>query len=544
MLFTDNFDYQDIRADFLCGVLGSEILGNKIFTHVISGGYAARVRDMRTYDSVSRDVIHRWTFPMVPEVNLFAPTTYKFNRHNIYREDNVQLVRTAKLLEDTVVGAGCTLGANSVVKSTVLGRNCSIGANVSISDSYIFGDCIIEDGVEVERAIICNGAHLKKGAKIEAGAVISFGVVIGEGFTVKSHTYLTMKTIGDDGVESDDEDEEVQWNEEEVGVGGAGMVYVGQCDDSEDDEDEPNNTTLHRVNSMAPDLAALSLTLHSDEDTDSEDGFETEDDALGEIIEGEDETKESAPDANIEHFYSEMRETLQRGINDNLEVDAVVLELASLKLSHDAFLSDYSAAALLTLLTACGVPDPSAITEAFKPTKKVVTEITAKMSHWGLMLLKYGKQVQDQIFIIHGIHAHRNTWLPLLLFSFFRSLAFSSMGTHSKRCDVGGSQVLHHFHQFYPCCAGIEIVCSKNNFALKSLFQILLKEIYDQEIVSEEAIEEWEAGRVEMSEGLLCFEFCVYFFGIVNPLVISTIQFANCRSRKGGFDGAYCECKG
>lgn len=52
LLFADNFDYQDLRQDFIRGVLTDDILGNKIFAHVISGEYAARVRDLRTYHAV------------------------------------------------------------------------------------------------------------------------------------------------------------------------------------------------------------------------------------------------------------------------------------------------------------------------------------------------------------------------------------------------------------------------------------------------------------------------------------------------------------
>lgn len=52
MLFADNFDYQDLRQDFIRGVLTDDILANKIFAHVITGEYAARVRDLRTYNSV------------------------------------------------------------------------------------------------------------------------------------------------------------------------------------------------------------------------------------------------------------------------------------------------------------------------------------------------------------------------------------------------------------------------------------------------------------------------------------------------------------
>jgi translation initiation factor eIF-2B subunit epsilon len=51
-LFQDNFDYQDLRRDFLYGVLTSELLMKKVHTFVARKGYAARVRDTRSYDSV------------------------------------------------------------------------------------------------------------------------------------------------------------------------------------------------------------------------------------------------------------------------------------------------------------------------------------------------------------------------------------------------------------------------------------------------------------------------------------------------------------
>ena len=51
-MFADNFDYQDLRQDFIRGVLTDDILGNKIFAHVISGEYAGRVKCLRTYNAV------------------------------------------------------------------------------------------------------------------------------------------------------------------------------------------------------------------------------------------------------------------------------------------------------------------------------------------------------------------------------------------------------------------------------------------------------------------------------------------------------------
>jgi len=46
-----------------------------------------------THTHNSKDVIHRWTYPMVPDTNLLSNTSYSFARHNIYKEKNVTLGR-------------------------------------------------------------------------------------------------------------------------------------------------------------------------------------------------------------------------------------------------------------------------------------------------------------------------------------------------------------------------------------------------------------------------------------------------------------------
>lgn len=51
-LFQDNFDYGDIRRDFVHGVLTSDLLMKSIHCYVVKEGYAARVADTRSYDSV------------------------------------------------------------------------------------------------------------------------------------------------------------------------------------------------------------------------------------------------------------------------------------------------------------------------------------------------------------------------------------------------------------------------------------------------------------------------------------------------------------
>lgn len=51
-LFQDNFDYGDIRRDFVSGVLTSDLLMKNIYCYVAKDGYAARVADTRSYDAV------------------------------------------------------------------------------------------------------------------------------------------------------------------------------------------------------------------------------------------------------------------------------------------------------------------------------------------------------------------------------------------------------------------------------------------------------------------------------------------------------------
>ncbi len=51
-LFQDNFDYGDIRRDFVYGVLTSDLLMKNIYCYVAKDGYAARVADTRSYDAV------------------------------------------------------------------------------------------------------------------------------------------------------------------------------------------------------------------------------------------------------------------------------------------------------------------------------------------------------------------------------------------------------------------------------------------------------------------------------------------------------------
>ena len=54
-LFAENFDYADVRRDFVNGILESDILTSSIYVHIAENAYAARVDSIRTYAAIRYD---------------------------------------------------------------------------------------------------------------------------------------------------------------------------------------------------------------------------------------------------------------------------------------------------------------------------------------------------------------------------------------------------------------------------------------------------------------------------------------------------------
>lgn len=190
-LFSDNFDYQN-RHHFIRGIIvDEEITGNRIYTHFISDKYAARVSNLRTYDAISKDVIHRWVYPLVPD-NVIGES-YSYGRHNIYLNTDITLAMGAVLEEDVVIGNGSRIGANTKISHSSIGHNCIIGENVVIEGSYIWDNVEIEDGCKIHQSIICDRVKVKRNVTIKDGCILSYGVVIGPDFTLKDGARLTTK---------------------------------------------------------------------------------------------------------------------------------------------------------------------------------------------------------------------------------------------------------------------------------------------------------------------------------------------------------------
>ena len=190
-LFTENFDYQDVRKDFVKGILGSwELLGQKIHVEVLEEEYAARVRNSALYDSISKDIISRWTFPIVPDSTILGvegSDQMRLMKDSVFMGD-VLLARTAKVGPCCAIGSGTTVAANAKIYNSVIGRNCQIGPDCIIINAYLWDGVIIEANCHLDHCIISDRSRVKSNSTISPGCLITSEVVVGPKANIPSNT--------------------------------------------------------------------------------------------------------------------------------------------------------------------------------------------------------------------------------------------------------------------------------------------------------------------------------------------------------------------
>ena len=189
--WSDNFDFQSLRKSFLRGVLKDyETYGKTIHTYVMTDQYAARVKSLRAYDAVSKDVLDRWAYPICPDSNLVRGQSYRLGAGKVYKEDRVTLGRTA-VVKKSVIGSDTSIGDGSTITGSTVGRGCKIGKNVTIEGAYIWDDVTVEDGSIIRQAIIASNVSIEKDCKIEFGALISFGAHLAQDSSVSANSWIT-----------------------------------------------------------------------------------------------------------------------------------------------------------------------------------------------------------------------------------------------------------------------------------------------------------------------------------------------------------------
>ena len=223
-LWSDNFDNQTPRKDFLFGVLKDyELNGKTVHTYIVQSHYAARIADFPAYVRLSEDLTTGSVRSLKMENNVFPDMHYNKTRHGAAFNQRVIKSRPVEVDSDTIIGTGTSIGRGACIKASVIGQRCHIGKSTTIESSYVWDDVTIGHNVTVARAIVGSEAFIGDNCTIGEGALISFGVRISPGTNVPAGAKITrahrqgetMKSekalVGADGdgyEYSDDEDQE------------------------------------------------------------------------------------------------------------------------------------------------------------------------------------------------------------------------------------------------------------------------------------------------------------------------------------------------
>lgn len=331
--YTDNFDWQAPRRGFLYGVLKDfETNQLTIHTHLTNEGYAARVKNLQSYDAVSKDIVSRWAYPLCPDVNMLSDQSYQLQKGNVYREDGVVLARSSVINRKSVLGKATSVGEGTVVSNSIIGRRCMIGRRVRLNGAYVWDDARIGDDTTIDKAVVANETSIGQRCYVHSGALISYGVTIGNDMTVKGNGRITRfkrkQTYDKDELVKADTDTKV------VGEGGEGHNMAL------DDDDEDFVESLLSANIFQ--MQRFSISDDSISNLDSEE----EEDEVDSDIRRRSSRSESFASMNSDEsgdtrrkaadFHHEATTSIVDALQKNEDADTIQLELQALKLTANA----------------------------------------------------------------------------------------------------------------------------------------------------------------------------------------------------------------
>ena len=143
--FADEFDYLHMTK-FISNSVAEEETGlqAQVFANVLEGTeYAARVYDPRTYHAISRDLLRRWCYPMVPD-NLPSgyekKYRYRMHRHGMYVEQKNKILvgRGTNLKGPGMIGSASSVGPDCIVQVSFVMKRIEEYTSFLSSLIYLF----------------------------------------------------------------------------------------------------------------------------------------------------------------------------------------------------------------------------------------------------------------------------------------------------------------------------------------------------------------------------------------------------------------------
>ncbi|XP_071038354.1 translation initiation factor eIF2B subunit epsilon [Parasteatoda tepidariorum] len=346
-LFSDNFDYQTMD-DFVKGLLvNEELLGNSMYIHISKTGYGSNISNLCMYDSISQDIMARWTYPLVPDLLKLNGSKYSFTRQNVYKEPDVEIGRNCEVQKNVILGSGTKIDENTFISNSVIGRNCTIGKNVVVKGSYLWDNIVIKDNCILDTCLLADTVILNSNVNIQPGCVLGSEVVIGEGVTLPPCTKLQSQVYTeDDSFGEEDFEEETKANDNKVCdkklVGEKGHGYLCQSESDSDMEEDDD---------IVEDIWGKTEEFEPEDDDDSissSSEIPSLDDVAAEESDGEIDKYEDDEDTMF--FYKEVFESLQRGIEENIKSENLILEINSSKHAYNVTMKEVTTLVVSALL--------------------------------------------------------------------------------------------------------------------------------------------------------------------------------------------------
>uniref|UniRef100_A0A8C0V0D3 Translation initiation factor eIF2B subunit epsilon n=1 Tax=Cyanistes caeruleus TaxID=156563 RepID=A0A8C0V0D3_CYACU len=370
-LFTDNFDYQT-RDDFVRGLLvNEEVLGNQIHMHVATEEYGAHICNLLMYEAVCSDIIRRWVYPLTPEMNFTDDKnqSYTHSKHNIYRGVDVSLGHGSVLEENVLIGQGTVIGSNCSITNSVIGQNCRIGDKVTLDGAVLWDRVHVADNVEINHSVVCDEAEVKEKVKLKPRCVLSSQVVVGPGITLSEGTVISLhppdeeeedddQFSDDSGVNKESKVKLKGYNKKDVGSEGRG--YLWKADDkNEEDEEEQRQSLWGEENS----LKNLCFSL-----------------------------KSNCLSFLSLVFQNEVLGTLQRGEEENISCDNLVLEINSLKYAYNIGLNE-----MMQVLSKVILEFPLQQLDANLDSQNYFSALLPLLKNWTPLFKNYIKRASDHL---------------------------------------------------------------------------------------------------------------------------------------------------
>lgn len=118
-------------------------------------------------------------------------------------DEDVFLAENATIIGDVIIGKGCSVWFNTVIRGDV--NSIRIGNNVNIQDGTVLHTLYqksiveIEDNVSIGHNVTVHGAKICSGALVGMGSVILDHAVIGEGAIIAAGSVVLGGTIVEPG---------------------------------------------------------------------------------------------------------------------------------------------------------------------------------------------------------------------------------------------------------------------------------------------------------------------------------------------------------